>query len=98
MIIWSRFRHDISEIVARLQETHGPEAVAQFHGGNTDSRHLEAERFVGDERCRFMVSSYAGGHGNTWIVASTVVYYSNDFDLEKRAQSEDRAHRGGQTE
>ena len=26
-----------------------------------------------------------------------VVYYSNSFDLEKRLQSEDRAHRIGQT-
>jgi SNF2 family DNA or RNA helicase len=29
--------------------------------------------------------------------ANTVVYYSNNYDLEKRLQSEDRAHRIGQT-
>ena len=29
--------------------------------------------------------------------ASTVVYYSNSYDLEIRLQSEDRAHRIGQT-
>ena len=29
--------------------------------------------------------------------ASTVVYFSNSYDLEKRLQSEDRAHRIGQT-
>ena len=29
--------------------------------------------------------------------ASTVIYYSNNYDLEKRLQSEDRAHRIGQT-
>ena len=28
--------------------------------------------------------------------ASNVVYYSNGYDLEKRLQSEDRAHRIGQ--
>ena len=28
--------------------------------------------------------------------ANTVVYYSNGYDLEKRLQSEDRAHRIGQ--
>ena len=28
---------------------------------------------------------------------STVVYFSNNFDLEVRLQSEDRAHRIGQT-
>ena len=29
--------------------------------------------------------------------ANTVVYYSNSYDLEIRLQSEDRAHRIGQT-
>jgi len=33
----------------------------------------------------------------TLTAASTVVYYSNNYDLEKRIQSEDRAHRIGQT-
>ena len=33
----------------------------------------------------------------TWIIANTVVYYSNSYDLELRVQSEDRAHRSGQT-
>ena len=28
--------------------------------------------------------------------ANTVIYYSNGYDLEKRLQSEDRAHRIGQ--
>jgi SNF2 family DNA or RNA helicase len=30
------------------------------------------------------------------VQASTVIYYSNGYDLEKRMQSEDRAHRIGQ--
>ena len=32
----------------------------------------------------------------TLTEASTVIYYSNNYDLEKRIQSEDRAHRIGQ--
>lgn len=97
VVIWSRFRHDISAIAERIDQEYGEGTSAQFHGGNSDSRHLEAERFMSDPACRFMVASYAGGHGNTWTVADTVVYYSNDYDLEHRAQSEDRTHRGGQT-
>lgn len=97
VIIWSRFRHDIDVIVDRIRAEHGQFSVAQFHGGNTKTRDQEAWSFINEDECRFMVSSYAGGHGNTWIVADTVVYFSNEFDLEKRMQSEDRAHRGGQT-
>ena len=38
-----------------------------------------------------------GGYGLTLTAAHTVIYYSNTYDLEKRMQSEDRAHRIGQT-
>lgn len=97
VIIWTRFQRDRAAIAAALAEEYGWQAVAQFHGENVDSRQGESERFQNVPQCRFMVATYAGGHGNTWTAATTVVYYSNDFDLEKRAQSEDRAHRGGQT-
>ena len=32
----------------------------------------------------------------TLVAANTVIYYSNNYDLEVRLQSEDRAHRIGQ--
>ena len=32
-----------------------------------------------------------------WQVANLVVYASNNYDLAQRLQSEDRAHRKGQT-
>ena len=35
--------------------------------------------------------------GSALTAANTVIYYSNSYDLEKRLQSEDRAHRIGQT-
>jgi SNF2 family DNA or RNA helicase len=38
-----------------------------------------------------------GGYGLTLTAATTVIYYSNSYDLELRIQSEDRAHRIGQT-
>ena len=36
-----------------------------------------------------------GGYGITLTAANTVIYYSNGYDLEKRLQSVDRAHRIG---
>ena len=44
----------------------------------------------------FVGNPQTGGYGITLTAASTVVYYSNSYDLEKRLQSEDRAHRIGQ--
>ena len=43
-----------------------------------------------------MVHLQTGGYGITLTQANTVIYYSNGYDLEKRLQSEDRAHRIGQ--
>lgn len=97
VIIWSRFRPDVTKIVAAITEEYGADSVVQFHGGNSSTRHIDSERFQKDERVRYMVATYAGGHGNTWTAADTVIYYSNSFNLEERMQSEDRAHRAGQT-
>lgn len=97
VIIWSRYRDDISRIVDALRENYGEESVAQFHGGNTKTRDAEAHRFTNDDRCRFIVSTQqSGGYGNTWLNGRHVVYYSNSEDLELRLQSEDRPHRAGQ--
>lgn len=49
-----------------------------------------------DQADTFVGTPSAGGYGITLTEASTVIYYSNGYDLEKRAQSEDRAHRIGQ--
>jgi len=50
---------------------------------------LNVDLFIGNQQ--------AGGTGITLVAASYVIYYSNDFSLRNRLQSEDRAHRIGQT-
>ena len=44
----------------------------------------------------FIGQPATAGFGITLTAAHTVIYYSNGYDLEKRVQSEDRAHRIGQ--
>lgn len=98
-IIWSRFRPEVEDIVAKLRENYGEASVAQYHGGNTNTRESEAQRYMDDDKCRFMVSTQqSGGYGNTWLKGVNTYYASNSFHLDHRLQSEDRPHRGGQTE
>lgn len=98
-IIWSRFRYEIAQIVDALKANYGEESVAQFHGGNTGTREADAQRYLDSDKCRFMVSTQqSGGFGNTWLKGTNTFYASNSFNLEHRLQSEDRPHRGGQTE
>lgn len=96
VIIWCNYRREIDKIVKRLEEEYGEGSVAQFHGGNRNIRGKQEQRFLNEPKCRFMVSTQsAGGLGNTWVNANLVIYFSNDYDLEKRFQSEDRCHRDG---
>lgn len=44
-----------------------------------------------------LAQPHAGGHGLNLQVASEAIYLSNDWSWGVRAQSEDRAHRSGQT-
>ena len=51
-----------------------------------------------DPYTKFLVGNPAtGGYGLNLTEADTVIYYSNSYDLTVREQSEDRAHRKGQT-
>jgi SNF2 family DNA or RNA helicase len=96
-VIWVNYHHTLNQIVEAITNEYGPEAVAQYHGNNTGTRGAEERRFLGDPACRFMVATYAGAFGNTWVCADLVIYASNSYDLELRSQSEDRTHRKGQT-
>ena len=62
-----------------------------------EDRQDNIRKFQNDDKCRFIVGTpQTGGYGITLTQANTVVYFSNGYDLEKRLQSEDRAHRIGQ--
>jgi SNF2 family DNA or RNA helicase len=98
VVIWANYIYSINEIVKRIAEEYDPISVARYDGTNADKRNDEEERWKKDPRCRFMVATQqSGGLGNNWIEANLVIYYSNNYNLELRMQSEDRSHRGGQT-
>jgi len=99
VLVWARFRPEIGMIVRALREEHGHAAVVEYHGDTAQDARWEAvQRFQGDDACRIFVGQpRCAGIGLTLTAASTVIYYSNDYSLEARLQSEDRAHRIGTT-
>jgi len=100
VIIWATYRRDIENIRLALQKEYGMNSVATYFG---DTEAEERQQIVTnfqnpDHELRFFVGNpRTGGYGLTLTAAKTVIYYSNNFDLEVRLQSEDRAHRIGQT-
>ena len=100
VIIWANYVHDIEHIVKTISDEFGDDSIVQYYGAiPAEQRQKNIEKFQDpNSKARFFIGNpQTGGYGITLTCANTVVYYSNGYDLEKRLQSEDRAHRIGQT-
>ena len=100
IIIWATYRDDIRLICSILRKTYWDNSVVEYHGGIKDADRSDAIEQFQDlvSSSRFFVGNpQTGGMGITLTASSTVIYYSNTYNLEDRIQSEDRAHRIGQT-
>lgn len=93
-IIFCRFKEDI----LRIKETLGDALrYVEYHGDIEEKERSGAiDAFQRDEGVRLFIATDAAARGLTLTAAEHVVYYSQGFSLEKRLQSEDRAHRIGQ--
>ena len=98
-IIWANYIHDILNIESAIKKEYGPTSYCTYYGATkAEDRQKCIHDFQNKSSdCRFFIgNTQTGGYGITLTAASTVIYYSNNYDLEKRIQSEDRAHRIGQ--
>jgi SNF2 family DNA or RNA helicase len=100
VIIWANYVYDIENLVKVISDEFGADSIVQYYGAiPAEQRQENIEKFQDpNSKARFFIGNpQTGGYGITLTCANTVVYYSNGYDLEKRLQSEDRAHRIGQT-
>jgi len=98
IIIWANYLWNIHEIINSLKTKYGEESVVSIYGVvNVQDRQEAVRRIQKDEHTRFLVANpTTGGFGLTLTACNTVIYFSNNYNLEVRMQSEDRAHRHGQ--
>ena len=99
VIIWGNYIYDIENLVKAIGKEYGEDSVVQYYGATSqDDRAKAIKKFQDpDSKVRFFIGNpQTAGYGITLTAAGTVVYFSNGYDLEKRLQSEDRAHRIGQ--
>jgi len=97
-IIWAHWRHDIAIIVREITKLY-PGSVMTYYGDTTVEDRQKAIKEIQnpESKVRFLVGTpQTGGYGITLTGASTMIYYSNGYDLEKRQQSEARIDRIGQ--
>lgn len=99
VIIWATYLADIEDISEMLKKEYGEDSFVTYYGATSSEDRTKAINLFQDESSpvRFFLGNVqTAGRGITLTAASTVVYYSNNFSLELRQQSEDRAHRLGQ--
>jgi Mesyanzhinovviridae DNA helicase len=100
VIIWAHYRAALADIREAIVSEYGAESIVEYHGGiETQAREVAIDSFQDpDSPVRFFIANQSSaGYGLTLTQATTEIYYSNSFSLELRLQSEDRAHRPGQT-
>lgn len=99
VIIWANYLQNIADIKEMLKQKYGEESFVSYTGSVSSDDRVEAIRLFQNQNSpvRFFVGNVqTAGRGITLTAAQTVIYYSNNYSLEMRQQSEDRAHRVGQ--
>ena len=98
VIIWANYLYNIHEIKDFLTKKYGEDSTVCIYGAvDVEDRQDAVKRIQEDEKTRFLVANpTTGGFGLTLTACNTVIYFSNNYNLEVRMQSEDRAHRLGQ--
>ncbi len=82
-----------------LAKKYGASRVATYYGETeSEVRQEIVEGFQKGDIKYFIGQPRTGGYGLTLTKAKTVIYFNNTYDMEVRLQSEDRAHRIGQTD
>lgn len=98
-IIWANYLQNISDIKELLTSKYGAESFITYTGAVSSEDRLEAIKLFQNMNSpvRFFLGNVqTAGRGITLTAAQTVIYFSNNYSLEMRQQSEDRAHRVGQ--
>ena len=98
-VIWAHYRYDIEVIVEAIKKEYGDNSVVTYYGDTSTEDRQKAIKLIQDPNSsvRFIIGTpQTGGYGITLTGASTMIYYSNGYDLEKRQQSEARIDRIGQ--
>jgi len=99
VVIWAHWQRDVHRIIREVSKKFGENSFVDYYGLTPmGERQKNINKFQDpNSPVRFFIgTTQTGGYGITLTAASTMVYYSNGYDLEKRQQSEARIDRIGQ--
>lgn len=93
-IVWCSYVGNMADIAKELEDR----CIVLPSGLTLEKRHEVIETFKSSDYKALVANPASAGHGITITESSNCIYYSNSWNYENRAQSEDRIHRIGQTE
>lgn len=97
LVIFCAYKENVMQATRALAEMFGDKSVVTYTGATgKDERTSAVAEFQNNEEVRFFIGTSAAAKGLTLHAASTMVYYSCNYSLETRLQSQDRIHRIGQ--
>ena len=92
MVVFCAYKHNVKQIKEALSDF----KVVTYTGDDSSNQKTEAVDSFQNGEADVFVGTSAAAKGLTLTRASTMVYYSNNYSLETRLQSQDRIHRIGQ--
>lgn len=96
LVIFCAYKQNVHDLEEALTEKYGKESVVVYSGDTPSNQRSEAVEKFQNGNAQFFIGTSAAAKGLTLHRASTMVYYSNNYSLETRLQSQDRIHRIGQ--
>lgn len=98
MLFWAPHRDKVDQIIECLRAGFDDARIIRFDGAVKKSERMQGVDDFQAGKARFFVANPASAAtGLTLTAGETAFYYSDSFNWEHRAQSEDRNHRIGTT-
>jgi SNF2 family DNA or RNA helicase len=95
LVVFCAYRQNVRDIAEALNKKY-PDKAVLFTGDQGSNERNEAVAKFQEGEADFFIATSAAAKGLTLHKASTMIYYSNNYSLETRLQSQDRIHRIGQ--
>jgi SNF2 family DNA or RNA helicase len=93
VVVFCAYKHNVEQIQKELGKSLN---IVTYTGNDATTNRNQAVEDFQDGKADVFLATSAAAKGLTLTRASTMVYYSNNYSLETRLQSQDRIHRIGQ--
>ena len=95
LVVFCAYKFNVRQIVERFKDKY---KVVTYTGDDSTAEKNQAVKDFQDGNADIFIGTSAAAKGLTLHRASTMVYFSNNYSLETRLQSQDRIHRIGQND